>query len=132
MWLAKFVDSVVYLGRALSSRSFSFSPPPKASLCYTNTILLYAMVKGHPYHLEMKVRVYIGFACTRKKMFVCNRGTQFCVTAGSTLIYILIQSRVLGQSPLYCVGRARHHEQKKIFEEIFIRKRFPNFQFDVV
>jgi len=42
-------------------------------------------------------------------MYVCNRGTQFCVTAGSTLIFKSVQSRELGQSPICCTGGARHH-----------------------
>ena len=42
-------------------------------------------------------------------MYVCNRGTQFCVTAGSTLIFKSVQSRELGQSPLCCTGGAQHH-----------------------
>ena len=46
------------------------------------------------------------------KVFVClfvTEATQFCVTAGSTLIFKSVQSRELGQSPICCIGGARHH-----------------------
>ena len=33
-----------------------------------------------------------------KILFVCNRGTQFCVTVGSTLISISVQSSELGET----------------------------------
>ena len=40
------------------------------------------------------------------KKYLCNRGTQFCITAGSTLIFKSVQSRELGQSPICCIGGA--------------------------
>merc|ERR1712008_614724 len=45
-------------------------------------------------------------------MYVCmyvTEATQFCVTAGSTLIFKSVQSRELGQSSICCTGGARHH-----------------------
>jgi hypothetical protein len=45
-------------------------------------------------------------------IFVClfvTEATQFCVTAGSTLILKTVQSRELGQSPICCTGGARHY-----------------------
>ena len=38
-----------------------------------------------------------------------TEATQYCVTAGYTLIFKSVQSRKLGQSPICCTGGARHH-----------------------
>ena len=35
--------------------------------------------------------------------YTCNRGTQFCVTTGSKLIFTSIQTRELGQCPYYLI-----------------------------
>ena len=48
--------------------------------------------------------VSYSFSC----MYV-TEATQFCVTAGSKLIFKSVQSRELGQSPICCTGGTRHH-----------------------